>query len=97
MISYSLAKQLKDAGFPFKEVDTNFELHPSTYPTLSELIEACGENIVLNIGYNGYTWAKQDINVLDFKMGVGKTPEKAVANLYLELNKSKVAEKLKVK
>jgi len=55
-------------------------------PTLSELIEACGEN------FWGMNWWK---NASEEKMwsagnpthqGHGKSPEEAVANLYLKLN-----------
>ena len=39
-MTYELAKQLKDAGFPFKE---SREARPRIIlPTLSELIAACG-------------------------------------------------------
>jgi hypothetical protein len=51
-MTYELAKQLKDAGFPIKVAFADIDLLPtkdgnSIYyrPTLSELIEACGEGI----------------------------------------------------
>lgn len=48
-MDYSLAKELKDAGFPQngKSCDTHSDINDSTlverfvHPTLSELIEAC--------------------------------------------------------
>ena len=45
MITYELAKELKDAGFPFRK-DCNGPLPEDCIemsPTLSELIEACGD------------------------------------------------------
>lgn len=81
-----LAKKLKDAGFRMWEtsavVGNTFEdgEHYWIYPTLSELIEACGEDFVglikrhdwLTIGHDEHT--------------NGTTPEEAVANLWLALN-----------
>lgn len=47
MINYDLAKKLKDAGFP--QVDLggfNFQ-EDLNYPTLEELIDACGDGFAL--------------------------------------------------
>lgn len=111
-MNYDLAKKLKDAEFPlYKRQDLNgkrnywfvpFE-EPSKYeteklfcPTLSELIEACGDiDLGLYRFYNSQNkliWQADD-DSLDMKDGenklyaVGSTPEEAVANLYLALNK----------
>jgi hypothetical protein len=54
-MDYSLAKELKDAGFPQngKSCDTHSDINDSTlvervvHPTLSELIEACRGKWVL--------------------------------------------------
>ena len=56
MIEYELAKQLKDKGFPLNKCDLeecywdggSFEDGTQVwhYPTLSELIDACGEEIL---------------------------------------------------
>jgi hypothetical protein len=92
-MNYELAKKLKDEGFPQK---TNCECCSQVIgeddefvilPTLSELIEACHGEIML----------LRDINVtsVEYKAGIatsgiickGSTPEIAVANLWLELNK----------
>ncbi|MEO7174270.1 MAG: hypothetical protein ABI002_00665, partial [Saprospiraceae bacterium] len=46
-MNYELAKELKDAGFPIKKRCMCIEeicVH-QYYPTLSELIKACGDNI----------------------------------------------------
>lgn len=86
-MNYELAKQLKEEGFPFdKDV---IEWEPGYIPTLSELIEACGD------GFHGL-WVIQDeweaFSELDNgyivgKNGEGKTPEEAVAKLWLALNR----------
>lgn len=96
-MTYELAKQLKDAGFP-QEEDNNvchsdfqcdnckekMETNAPYFPTLSELIEACGHLQISNI-YNE-TWIAKQKNGLPYE---GSTPEEAVANLWLELNKKK--------
>jgi len=83
-----LAKQLKDAGF--KPISFGvMELPDGTkvtfnerFPTLSELIEACGDKIDgLQRGF-GKWYA-----VTTTSSKEGNTPEEAVANLWLELNK----------
>lgn len=99
MISYELAKQLKDAGFPqddsgivLTEYGTS-DAHSAnemgydyaSIPTLSELIEACGEESPLVI-----TVGKAVTIVLHGKTGMvctSPTPEQAVAKLWLEINK----------
>lgn len=108
-MNYELAKQLKDAGFPMKlalpnsefiwgGTDTNGTVYQ--YPTLSELVEACGDDF-MGIGrtYNTEkskdnsweatqkTWCC-DEHGENRKYGYGSTPEEAVAKLWLELNKN---------
>lgn len=100
-MNYELAKKLKDAGFPQigrglfmigdgtpiklvepGEVISLDESNPVVYlPTLSELIEACGESFksLELVGGHFYTndcWERE-------------TPEEAVANLWLALQKGK--------
>jgi len=93
-MNYELAKQLKDAGFPLNmsdhlECDYNHtEFIDRVWyhiPTLSELIEACGE---------GFWSLTKHINFwqTNWRDGIGgdtagKTPEEAVANLWLAINK----------
>lgn len=94
-MKYELAKQLKDAGFPNSEnwitadiasqgkrmvIGDQSEIY--IVPTLSELIEACG-TIQLNI----YNDAKYSQALSNSKVGEGSTPEEAVANLWITLNK----------
>ena len=102
-MNYKLAKKLKDAGFPVKDkIITQRvigkELHIIGYwfTTLSELIEACGNIFVLYseiyIGMGGreeINWVAKSRNpqVGERFEATGETPEEAVANLWLELNK----------
>jgi len=86
-------KQLKDAGFPWNE---NYPCghcgydNGSNSPTLSELIEACGDRMmnlerVIDGGIDGKErlWWAGDKN----NSNGGETPEEAVANLWLAINK----------
>lgn len=99
-MDYGLAKQLKDAGFPqtgegrffvegysVPQILINFEdeLILSYSPTLSELIEACGSN------FNALSQIRDDhdltwIATCHESTISGKTPEEAVAKLWLKLN-----------
>ena len=95
-MNYELAKQLKDAGFPqegegkyFGMVDVNARHY---IPTLSELIEACGDDFMAlnksgqDTKYKGNWLAQRCITCPD-EFYEGKTPEESVAKLYLELHK----------
>ncbi len=116
-MDYKLAKQLKDAGFkqegfgdshcgcmdtPTKKVTAEDCRKEHVYfPTLSELIEACGDRFrTLLLGIEGYPNKEErwtchgdeeadgwdEIN--DWRGSFnGKTPDIAVAKLYLKLNK----------
>jgi len=95
MITYELARQLKDAGFPTEiilETDGENIWEVVRSPTLSELIEACGEFGFESLisSFDG-EWKKYFIAKsapkTGSKQGTGKTPEEAVTNLYLELKK----------
>jgi len=85
-MKYKLAKELKDAGFQKFgfDVDTTGTIMPNVVnePTLSELIDACDEGMELFIGDEGSTSVRTK-----YHSGKGKTPEEAVAKLWLELNK----------
>jgi len=92
-MEYKLAKQLKELGYKQKKVkvqfeDVYFEEKPEVYiPTLSELIDACDKID----GFGQLGRANKGWNV--WRLGIrepiafGKTPEEAVAKLWLELNK----------
>jgi hypothetical protein len=104
MIDYKLAKKLKEAGFEQKGNGTVIDEHDNVQtlrtsgfqlysPTLSELIEACGESFDSLTLCDG-DWRADGIDpnigcVVDCcgELGQGSTPEEAVANLWLELNK----------
>jgi len=115
-MDYSLALQLKEAGFIFNSkrkllteakylggykkvyapskdgmLSADYELEPS----LSELIEACGDGFasLFYKSYNKiYKW-ETNCDLFDGDcgegIGKGKTPEEAVANLWLKLNQFK--------
>lgn len=130
MISYKLAKQLKDAGWeqfltlfhyhPFdkKECDTPWDCdyEPRVdIPTLSELIEACGDEWPFILckdrysgTYSGGIWNCiidtepydcrweggdgesaefwQEVEMGKYLASSGKSPEEAVAKLWLKLH-----------
>ncbi len=112
-MNYELAKKLKESGLAqrghgniyYKEDKSSFIGSESTYkegfyiPTLSELIEACGDNlrwIKHNIHDKKVAWLAQGRphnEVRHPKLGspdircYAETPEEAVANLWLELQK----------
>ena len=91
-ISYELAAELKGAGFP-QSPPTNPHLHPDyrdgvKFPTLSELIEACGDEF---IGLRRHKIAGVEGVIrwqIEMRPVLYKTPEEAVARLWLALNKS---------
>ncbi len=107
-MKYELAKELKDAGFPQSEeckklhtpICGNFD-NPDPEcttegrpcePTLSELIEACGDGVFeLKRRHNEvleWVWdAGINHNGKFFIELGGVAPEEAVANLWLALNK----------
>ena len=93
-LSYETARNLKDAGWATycKETvyghDQDFGGHYLEAPTLSELIEACGEE------FHGLYKSEGENLFFAFspeeKSGVeGETPEEAVANLWIELQNNK--------
>lgn len=103
-MTYELAKQLKEAGFPQEERDgvvsgksDYIGNHEEAYfPTLSELIEACGEKLksldhepvgwfaLATIEFPCHDGCTRKANAM-----WGETPEEAIANLWLKLNKKK--------
>jgi hypothetical protein len=91
-MNYELAKKLKDAGFVFKEwylechngqsSELQWDNAEWEYPTLSELIEACGDRFEL--------LERKGLNQWHCRPCYGEcknysTPEEAVANLWLKL------------
>jgi hypothetical protein len=99
MITYELARQLRDAGFPLKVTDfgPNEKVKLAYFldgidagagylpPNLSELIEACGEGFgSLELDLNPKEWIAHPRETND--VFSGSTPEEAVARLWLLLN-----------
>lgn len=99
-MNYELAKKLKDAGFPqvgkgkliWFETQDLLDKYPDEeqfyIPTLSELIEACNndasEFILRRRVFDIEDWmASKETGICV----VAPSPEEAVANLWLELNK----------
>ena len=93
-MNYELANKLKDAGFLFKEYyleqhsgkDSELKWNNKfwEYPTLEELIEECGDNLI-DLTRTDDGWTTNSENSLT--QIEGKTPTEAVANLWLALNK----------
>jgi hypothetical protein len=113
-MNYELLEQLKNAGFPkegfeYDEGIPSVQITPTVsvpgdkprwrnVPTLSELIEACGEKFhALNqhgtwSAHGDKLWSAEPKgqNYKDMKKGTGKTPEIAVANLWLAIHSQPV-------
>lgn len=96
-----IAKKLKDAGFPQIHglegilEDKNNPLTPN-YPTLSELIETCGDKFlsleyIIDGGMDGKErlwWASSRQSIVPEAYQVaGTSMIEAVANLWIEINK----------
>lgn len=95
-MNYELALELKKAGFPQRsretvvehiDIDGNNHVDPVSVPTLSELIEACGEEFyaleathIDGIGWKAYADAPNNT------ITTGKTHSEAVARLWLALH-----------
>lgn len=101
-MTYELALELKNAGFPQKDTIKGWRLHKQgtpkdgsyenyhhiSCPTLSELIEACGEDFTSlhSPKFANPTWianGKYD----PYIQGEGSTHEEAVARLWLSLKR----------
>ena len=91
-MTYKLALALKNAGFPSKYKDVQFDIasggkssptRVAITPTLSELIEAIGDEFQVLLLREDKRWGahSKEWNV------IGKTPKIAVAKLWLKLNK----------
>ena len=95
-MNYDLAKQLRDAGFPqggkggraFPPDAVLARMTDRVYlPTLSDLIEACGEifQALRHPAQGGW----QAFSVIEraggMEIGIGETPDEAVARLWLTL------------
>lgn len=96
-ISYELAKELKEGGFPMKMTDHELCAYQQTeifdgvchhVPTLSELIEACGNDFDhLEKDMELSLWRARSWKGTTPIIECGSTTEEAVARLWLFLNK----------
>jgi len=104
-MTYETAKKLKDAGFEQEGLGLlmNGNVYAlgfseptgdMYYPTLSELIEACGDEFDLlekrEIAYFAFGSSKNSrmMKIHPYR-GSGATPEEALTNLWLALNEKK--------
>ena len=104
-MTYELALKLKEAGFPqrkprFKGTERIREMFGPDFPTLDELIDACGERFGSLTQWDrqkqgrgwivtGHRLIWDDDDVEGFIRVEGSSREIAVANLWLELQKNK--------
>lgn len=89
MITFELAKKLKDNGFPEREQNAGLmDISPDYIPTLSDLLEECGIKFSSLHQVNDDVWQ----SIGGYSNGYGRkevrgySPEEAVANLWLALN-----------
>lgn len=91
-LSYEQVNELKEAGFPQKSMTIG---EPKEYtgdgsyiPTLSELVEACGEQLDI-LQRHGNMWDAVSFSLKPDEQfdTYFSTPEEAVARLWLALNK----------
>jgi len=107
-MDYALGNRLKDAGFPQKEPNgfSGIIAHAEGvaddtvyYPTLKELVEACGsefEGLVKETGTTDWaayrrSWLRRDDFGFSYTPFNEATPEEAVARLCLTLHANGVA------
>lgn len=101
MLSYEIANQLKDVGFPQDGVKHSSLANIGTWlygpkgvpgddeaylPSLSELIKACGGDYFYLSFHNSRWLCKGGEKIIAI---VGSTAEEAVANLYLALHEKR--------
>jgi hypothetical protein len=98
-VDYQLAQELRDAGFP--QTGRGTQIGPSDklvwragdrvyIPTLSELIEACGERFWMLEACNleAGNWHASGYAAAKIEGAYGTSPDEAVARLWLVLNKT---------
>lgn len=99
-MEHKLAKQLKDAGFPIRNSnmpDDWYDRYSMWWPILSELIEACGNRFEYLKKVHQQTgereisdrWEARGLlsEPDDYFTVIDVSPEEAVANLWLAINK----------
>ena len=100
-MNYELVEKLYKSGFPGIACSEESPVPGYSYPNLSELIEACGKDFLklervesseldhyTNKYFGGVSWcassSKDNFSIHD--CSDAKTPEEAVANLWLKLS-----------
>jgi hypothetical protein len=97
MISFQLARQLKDAGFPQSELARAQRKAGYDYvcmPALATLIETCAEGFGA-LRREAYVWVACEYISERGRWGnahEGESPEDAVARLWLSLNRKEATE-----
>lgn len=91
-MNHELALKLKEAGFPqVQPHSSENDYTDCTKPTLSELIEACGNSfgqfVKCSDGWVAENNWRGSNKTVTIRQIAGLNPEEAVANLWLELNK----------
>lgn len=95
-MNYELAKELKDAGFETKAKcsrcigDHKMACSKDIFPTLEELLEACGQGFDSLYKDEEMKWyARRGNTVIGVQIHIGSTPTEAVARLWLALQDTK--------
>ncbi len=98
MITFELAKELKEAGYPQKATSfaydkdgvmiLGWDLDGCVAPTLSELIQACTRDCFQLVLINKIWNAQSGSDWISAMKTEGATPEEAVGRLWLALNQS---------
>lgn len=91
-LTYEDCLELKDAGFPQNKYREGTKgagpVYFEYYPTLSELIEECGALSLFVLMKDHLGWSAGCGNdLLNGTKASGSSPEQAVKNLYIALNK----------
>jgi len=96
MITHETAKKLKEIGFNKETWETMDE---SYFPTLSELIEACGDRFqeltkmkhTNDSPWSAISYPCEECGWKVMISGYGQTKEEAVADLYIKLHEDKLS------
>ncbi len=98
IMDYGLARRLKDFGFPqpkcndgdgYYDYGDDLDQQGVYVPTLTELIESCGDIDIEFIGTPVHGYEARSLKIFKFQtvMGKGKDAEEAFAHLWLALHK----------
>ena len=84
-MDYKLVQKLRAADFPFDFRESIMDDDTYNYPSLSQLIEACGDDFLSLTKHGNTLWQT------NWKVGMagetaGRTAEEALVNLWLKLH-----------